>query len=60
MSRFRRLSYILVPIALGIGSAALAQTPPTPTELAAYRDLHAAAARGDVAEIRRLAAAGVR
>jgi ankyrin repeat protein len=39
-------------------AAALAQTPPSTAELAAYRDLHAAAARGSVAEIRRLAAAG--
>lgn len=35
-----------------------AQTPPSTAELAAYRELHAAAATGDVAGIRRLAAAG--
>jgi uncharacterized protein len=37
------------------GSAAFAQTPPTPTELAAYRELHAAAAQGAVDGIQRLA-----
>ena len=35
------------------------QTAPGASELAAYRGLHAAAAAGDVAEINRLAAAGV-
>ena len=39
---------------IGIGSAA-AQVPPTPTEIAAYQGLHAAAQRGDATEIRRLA-----
>lgn len=38
--------------------AALAQVPPSPAEAAAYRGLFAAAARGDAAEIGRLAAAG--
>ena len=36
---------------------AVAQTPPDAAELAAYRGLHAAAASGDVAAIRRLAGA---
>jgi ankyrin repeat protein len=40
------------------GSAAFAQTPPTPTELAAYRGLHAAAAQGAVDGIQRLAQTG--
>ena len=40
------------------GSAACAQTPPTPTELSAYRGLHAAAAKGSVDDIRRLAQGG--
>lgn len=40
------------------GSAALAQTPPTSTELSAYRGLHAAAAHGSVETIRRLAQTG--
>lgn len=38
-------------------SSIFAQTPPTASQLAAYTGLHAAAARGDVAEIRTLAAA---
>ena len=37
---------------------ARAQTPPSAAEAAAYRGLHAAALRGDVAGIRRLAASG--
>ena len=36
------------------GGAALAQTAPSPAEFAAYGGLHAAAARGDIIEIRRL------
>ena len=36
---------------------AAAQVPPSPTEIAAYSGLHAAAHRGDVAAIERLAAA---
>jgi ankyrin repeat protein len=38
--------------------AALAQVAPSSAEIAAYRGLHAAAARGDVAAIERLAAGG--
>lgn len=38
--------------------AAMAQVPPSPGELTAYRSLHAAAARGDAAEIGKLTAAG--
>ena len=38
--------------------AAFAQTPPTPTELSAYRGLHAAAAQGSVDDIRRLTQTG--
>ena len=37
---------------------AAAQVPPTPAEYAAYAGLHAAAAKGDAAEIARLVAAG--
>jgi uncharacterized protein len=37
---------------------ASAQTPPSPTELQAYRGLHAAAATGDVAEIEKLVKSG--
>jgi hypothetical protein len=38
-------------------TAASAQTPPSPAEVAAYTGLHAAAAAGDVGAIRRLVAA---
>lgn len=38
---------------------ALAQTAPTAAEVAAYRGLHAAAARGDVDAVRQLVQAGV-
>jgi ankyrin repeat protein len=44
-------------LALPQGTA-LAQTPPTPTELSAFRGLHAAAAQGSVDNIRRLVQAG--
>jgi uncharacterized protein len=37
---------------------AAAQTPPSPADLRVYAGLHAAAAKGDAAEIERLAAAG--
>jgi ankyrin repeat protein len=39
---------------LALTTSALAQTPPSPAELAAYTGLHAAAANGDTAEIARL------
>jgi len=41
---------IVLPL---VASPALAQVPPSPTELAAYRNLHAAAATGDTAAIDR-------
>lgn len=54
-----RMLLILVGlVAASLAGGAMAQTPPDATELAAYRGLHAAAASGDVAAIRRLAAAG--
>jgi ankyrin repeat protein len=43
---------------LGLSAPAPAQSPPDQQEIAAYRDLHAAAAGGDAAEIKRLAATG--
>ena len=49
----------LIGILTLTGSAAFAQTPPTPTELSAYRGLHAAAAQGEVDDIQRLAQTGV-
>ena len=49
---------LLLPAMLLGSGPAPAQVPPTPAEVAAYRDLHAAAARDDADAIRRLAAAG--
>jgi ankyrin repeat protein len=43
---------------LALSAPALAQIPPGQQEIAAYRGLHAAAASGDTAEIKRLAATG--
>lgn len=52
-------SIMVVGLLLGLWAApAAAQTPPDAAERAAYRGLHQAAAQGDVAAIRRLAAAG--
>jgi len=45
---------------LALTVSALAQTPPGPAELQAYRGLHAAAAKGDIAEIGRLVRSGAR
>jgi uncharacterized protein len=45
-------------VVLAFASAAHAQVPPSAAELDAYTGLHAAAARGDAAEIARLAAGG--
>jgi ankyrin repeat protein len=49
------LAFVLCAIA---AASAPAQVPPSPAELKVYAGLHAAAARGDVAEIERLIAAG--
>ena len=43
---------------LALTVSALAQTPPSPAELQAYRGLHAAAAKGDIAEIETLVKSG--
>ena len=43
---------------LALASDAGAQTPPSPTQVAAYDGLHLAAHQGDVTTIRELAAAG--
>lgn len=53
------LRAILVSMLLATTTAAQAQTAPSTAEIAAYKDLHRAAQNGDVAEIRRLAAAGM-
>jgi ankyrin repeat protein len=44
-------------LGLAAATAAPAQVPPTPAEIAAYGGLHAAAARGDAGQVARLAAA---
>jgi ankyrin repeat protein len=50
---------VLASVLLAGGlTVAQAQVAPTPAELATYTGLHAAAARGDIAEIQRLVAAG--
>jgi len=60
-SIFRRASIeaaalaITVIVAVSRSGSADAQVLPTPAEVAAYQGLHAAAQRGDVAEIQRLA-----
>ncbi|WP_306222387.1 ankyrin repeat domain-containing protein [Bosea beijingensis] len=54
----RMLLIAVALVAAALFGRAVAQTPPDATELAAYRGLHAAAAVGDIATIRRLADAG--
>lgn len=54
----RMLLIVLTLVACALAGQSVAQTPPDATELSAYRGLHAAAASGDVAAIRRLAGAG--
>jgi ankyrin repeat protein len=53
-----RAAAVLLGTAFFICGAAAAQVPPSDAEVAAYRGLHAAAARGDAAEIGRLLASG--
>jgi ankyrin repeat protein len=53
----RMLLIAVALVAATLTGPAVAQTPPDAAELAAYRGLHAAAASGDVAAIRRLAGA---
>lgn len=50
---------ILVSGLLATTTVAQAQTAPSTSEIAAYKDLHKAAQNGDAAEIRRLAATGM-
>ncbi len=57
----RRIAAILLLITActtGTAAPAAAQTPPSAGDIAGYRGLHAAAHRGDVAEIGQLVAAG--
>lgn len=53
-----RATLIAVGLVVAAATGGFAQTPPGPTEIASYRGLHAAAARGDVAEIGKLLASG--
>jgi ankyrin repeat protein len=50
----------LLALGVALSGVAAAQVPPSPAEKAQYTGLHAAAARGDVAEIARLAAGGAK
>src|ERR1044072_2302446 len=52
------MRHLLLAAALLIATPAAAQIPPGPSELRVYAGLHAAAAKGDAAEIARLIAAG--
>ncbi len=52
-----RLAPIVAAALLAVSPLAAAQVAPAPDEAAAYRGLHAAAHRGDAAELARLAAA---
>jgi len=52
------MRFLLVIITLLFALPAAAQIPPSPAEVASYRGLHAAAAKGDAAEIARLIAGG--
>ena len=52
------ISVILAIVSLGGATMGHAQNPPTERELRVYAGLHDAAARGDVAEIEKLIAAG--
>lgn len=54
----RKAAALLLALSVFLASAALAQTAPSSPEISAYRGLHAAAARGDAAEVRRLAKGG--
>ncbi|MGQ0677347.1 MAG: ankyrin repeat domain-containing protein, partial [Rhodospirillales bacterium] len=53
----RGIAFLALVALLGANPAA-AQTPPDPAEIAQYRGLHRAAARGDAGEIARLLAGG--
>jgi ankyrin repeat protein len=55
---FRSAAALSTVFMLGLIGGAQAQTPPTAAEVAAYAGLHAAAAKGDAAQVRRLAEAG--
>src|SRR5215207_1817147 len=52
------MRFLAVAFALAGSLPALAQIPPGPSDLRIYAGLHAAAAKGDAAQIERLLAAG--
>src|SRR3954468_9755816 len=52
------MRFLVLIVGLLLVLPAAAQTPPSTAGIAAYRGLHAAAAKGDAAEIARLIAAG--
>jgi ankyrin repeat protein len=57
------LRHLLLTVALALAAltrAGIAQVPPSADEIKAYAGLHAAAARGDSAEIKRLIAGGAK
>jgi len=56
MMRWMWFCMVLIAGVLANLAPSLAQTPPTPSEVAAYTGLHAAAHKGDVTEIARLIA----
>lgn len=53
-----RAALAALGLTVAAAAAGLAQTPPDRMEIESYRGLHAAAARGDIAEISRLLAGG--
>jgi uncharacterized protein len=58
MTRSFALALLCLIVLLALAAPAAAQIPPSEAEIAAFRGLHAAAARGDAGEIERLARAG--
>ena len=56
LSLWARLACLFISSVLALPAAA--QIPPSAAEIAAYRGLHAAAAKGDVAEIDKLVKSG--
>jgi ankyrin repeat protein len=52
------MRFLLLIVGLLPALPAAAQIPPSPAEVAAYRGLHAAAAKGDAVEVARLVAGG--
>ena len=58
MHRIPALLFALAAVMAAVSPPALAQTAPSPAEATAYTGLHAAAHRGNVAQIKALAAGG--